>query len=65
MAKGLDWQSQEKEKVGRPGESTHNLKILVMGIVIDPTKSRRNGSCVSGKPLLGERVHYGPGLFRH
>jgi hypothetical protein len=52
MAKSLEWQSQEKEKVGRPGESTHNLKILVMGIVIDTTKSRRI--------VLGERVHYGP-----
>jgi hypothetical protein len=52
MAKGLEWQSQEKEKVGRPGESTHNLKILVMGIVIDTTKSKRNGTCLSGKSLM-------------
>jgi hypothetical protein len=51
MAKGLEWQSQEKEKVGRPGESTHNLKILVMGIVIDTSKSKRNETCLSGKPL--------------
>jgi hypothetical protein len=39
-----------------------------MGIVIDTIKSKRNGICVSGKPLtqnvLGERAHYGRELFK-
>jgi hypothetical protein len=39
-----------------------------MGIVIDTIKSRRNGTCISRKPLthnvLGKRAHYGHGLFR-
>jgi len=39
-----------------------------MGIVIDTTKNRRNWTWVSGKSLthnvLGERAHYGRGLFR-
>jgi len=51
MAKGLEWQNQNKEKVSRPRESTHDLKILVMGIIIDTTKNRRNGTCVNGKPF--------------
>jgi hypothetical protein len=39
-----------------------------MGIEIDTTMSRRNETHVSGKLLmqfvLGERAHYGCGLFR-
>jgi hypothetical protein len=39
-----------------------------MGIIINTTESRRNGTCINGKLLtqyvLGERAHYGHhGLF--
>jgi hypothetical protein len=48
----LGGKTKKKERVGRLGESTHNVKILVMGIEIDTTKSRRNGTHVSGKPFM-------------
>ncbi len=70
MAKSFDWQSQESEK--KKGQQTRRKhpqpRNPSMGIVIDTTTNRRNGTCVSGKPLtqnvLGERAHYGRGLFR-
>jgi hypothetical protein len=48
----LNNKTKKKEKVGRLGESTHNVEILVMGIEINTTKSRRNETHVSGKPLM-------------
>jgi hypothetical protein len=64
----LNDKTKKKEKVGRLGESIHNVEILIMGIEIDTTKSRRNETHVSGKPfmqiVLGERAHYGYGLFK-
>jgi hypothetical protein len=70
MAKGFDWQNQEKKK--KKGQQTKRKHPQPgnpsMGIIIDNIKSRRNGTCVSRKPLthnvLGKKAHYGRGLFR-
>jgi hypothetical protein len=68
MAKGLECQSKGKKKVNRPKENTCNVEILIVGIEIDTIKNRRNGICISKKPLmqivLGWRAHYGHGLFK-
>jgi hypothetical protein len=64
----LNSKTKKKGRVGRLGESTHNMEFLVMGIEIDTTKIRRNETHVSGNPLilivLGKKAHHGCGLFR-
>jgi hypothetical protein len=68
MAKGLEWQNQEKKKVNRPKENTCNVEILIVDIEINTTKNKKNGTCISKKPfmhiVLGLRAHYDQGLFR-